>query len=91
MYPFGPCQVLVWNINPLNNTVGAFLYLLWHDPGPNGVPIIQCLGTSIVSVLESHSLAKVRTVIREGEWYFCPTNYVFTIVLRHSCLPTSLG
>lgn len=59
-------------------------FLLWHDLWA-GSPLINTFGTQAVSSLESTNLAKVRTIIRDGEWFTGPSNDFIAQELRRIC------
>ena len=58
--------------------------LLWHDPW-SGRPLIERLGRRVISLLESSTLAKVGTIIRDGEWCTGISNDCTVRVLHHIC------
>lgn len=60
-------------------------FLLWHDPWGDSRPVIQILGQRAISSLESTSLARLSSIIRNGQWCLGPSNDLSTIELRHIC------
>lgn len=60
-------------------------FLLWHDPWLQGKPLLQVFDSSIVSALESTSLASVGSIQSEGGWHLGVSNYNLIRELRHMC------
>lgn len=66
-------------------------FSLWHDPWVNGRTILQQLDASIISIMESASLARVSSIQRNGNWTFRPTNHVLAMELRSICTSIQPG
>lgn len=64
-------------------------WLLWHDPWLLPIPLIQHLGSHMVSMVNSSDLAKVSSIISNNSWDLGSSNHVLVIELRNllsSCL-----
>ncbi|KAK1402443.1 hypothetical protein POM88_002048 [Heracleum sosnowskyi] len=46
------------------------------------MPLLNCLDGRIISIKESHNLAKVSSIIRDNHWSLPPSNNMFAIELR---------
>lgn len=56
-----------------------------HNPWILIKPLIHHFGESIISMMESSTLATVGTIFLNGEWLFCPSNHIWAIELRDLC------
>ena len=62
-------------------------FLLWHDPWLHGKPLLQHFTRpeSLISALESHSLAQLNSIQRDGDWYLGVSNFSLVRDLRNQC------
>lgn len=60
-------------------------FLLWHDPWVNNRPIVNQLGSSIISIMESNNSAILEDLLSTGSWENTSSNHVIAIEFRHIC------
>lgn len=61
-------------------------FLLWHDPWTSSLPLLTCLDSRTVSIVESHNLAKVSSLISNSHWELHPSNHTFSMDFRNKVI-----
>lgn len=64
--------------------------LLWHDPWGVSGPVYNSLGHRAISSLQSTFLARVNSIIRDGQWSLGPSNDSAVLDLRQICAHTTI-
>lgn len=71
----------------INYTVGKDSnFYLWHDPWLRNSPLLHQFDHRFISVLQSHSMARLGTIMNEFGWNTPTTNHVWAMEFRQLIL-----